>query len=200
MRSRPHQHGHGLFWPVFQGAGNPIGHGIRFGRFRLGTAVFALSQEGNHFHRWFPPRHVSPAPVMGASLMSFGSAESHGAGLHVLLLRKDRVKRAIHPIHQRGAGTEVDRERDRFEAQRAHPLPAHPQEQAHFRLTEAVDGLHGVSHQKQGPGAISGPTGDNAGEKLVLAPRGILKFVHEQMAQAIIREGSLCRVSSPQGV
>ena len=63
---------------------------------------------------------------------------------------------------------------------------AHTNEQAHVGFAKAVDGLHGVAHQKQGFVALRFPACGEALNQADLGGAGVLEFVDQQMADAVV--------------
>ena len=90
-------------------------------------------------------------------------------------------------MHDAALGAEIHLERERRQAHLADAFVPRPEEQAHLRLAEAVDGLHRVAHHEHRAPVAFLPAGGEALEQLELAERGVLEFVHQQMADAVVQ-------------
>src|SRR5580698_5952111 len=55
-------------------------------------------------------------------------------------------------------------------------------EELNFRLAKHVDGLHGIANQKDGAVFAEVPGGEQRSDESVLAARGVLELVDEEMA------------------
>jgi hypothetical protein len=67
------------------------------------------------------------------------------------------------------------------------PMPAaRAQEQADLGLAETVDRLHGVADREHAAAVACFPAGSEAGDQFVLADRGVLEFVDQQVPDAVI--------------
>ena len=109
----------------------------------------------------------------------------------VVVLGKCCLKRAVERGHQLGRGAEVRSEADDREARgsspsdNSRPSGLHAREQLGIGIAEKVDGLHGVADDEKGAAGGFGPCGDQRGDELVLAAAGVLKFIDEEMANAV---------------
>ena len=60
------------------------------------------------------------------------------------------------------------------------------QEEADFSFSETIDGLHGITDQKQRPAVFGLPLFGQSSDQLVLGLRRVLEFVYQQMLDAAI--------------
>ena len=60
-------------------------------------------------------------------------------------------------------------------------------EQADLGLAEAVDGLHGIAHGEEAVAVAGLPAGGEAAQQVELGARGVLEFVHQDVAQAVVQ-------------
>ena len=114
------------------------------------------------------------------------SGIGHGTGGDVFFCWKQLCKSIVDPIDNTLLRAEVDAKCERREAHAADAFMARTQIQTDFGLTEPIDRLHGVAHHEQRAAIVGLPTGGELGQQFMLAHRGVLKFVHQQMTNAII--------------
>ena len=103
---------------------------------------------------------------------------------------EDLGENVIHTINERRRGAEVSLELHGFESQRkfARNFKAdllHARKKFCIGVAEEVDGLHGVADDEAGAAFALGPGCNKVRQQLMLAAAGVLKFVDEQVANAI---------------
>ena len=101
--------------------------------------------------------------------------------------RQHLGKGVVDPVHDAPGGPKVHLQAQWLQGQVPHPLFPGPQEQAHLRLAETVDGLHGIAHQEQAAPIPRLPARGQIQKQLVLVARGVLKLIHQQMVNAIVQ-------------
>ena len=109
-----------------------------------------------------------------------------GAGRDVLGAREDGAELVVHPVDDLRPGAEVARQPLRLQRQLAHASIATANEQTDVCLTEAVDGLHGIAHQKQAAAIVRAPSAGELFQQVQLTPVGVLVLVHQDVADAVV--------------
>ncbi|VGO06922.1 hypothetical protein AMB3_3154 [plant metagenome] len=101
---------------------------------------------------------------------------------HGVICRRQHLREdVVDPSHHARLRTEVVGQGQEGGTQGAQALVAHMQEQAHFRLAEAVDRLHGVAHQEERAAIAVLPAGRERADQVDLRLAGVLELVDEQM-------------------
>ena len=130
--------------------------------------------------------HLDRGP--GERRMHRGAARvRHRARRGVLARRHHRTERTVDPVDNPGLRTEVGGEANRLERNRADP-PARPgaEELPDLGLAKAVNRLHRVADREQRPAVAPLPAGGEARNELVLADRGVLELVHQDVPHLVV--------------
>ena len=125
--------------------------------------------------------------------MCIGPVIAHGAGLGVVPSAHDSLELLVEPIHQRRRGAEVDGQLQRPQAHGVDARILGLLEQAHIGVAEAVDGLHGVADGEDAGVLLAGPALDQQLQQLELGAGGVLKFVDQDVADAVVQGQSQFR-------
>ena len=164
-------------------------------RFSLGagTARTASHGLGHEFavqvHARVLPGHEMRASLRGIVACGQRLSECDAAAV---IDGEDLGKHLVDAIDQLRRGAEVSLELHGFESQRkfARNFKAdlfHARKKFCIGIAEKVDGLHGVADDEAGAAFALGPGCDKVREQLMLAAAGVLKFVDEQVANAVGR-------------
>ncbi len=106
---------------------------------------------------------------------------------HIVLGRHTLGKAGVDPGHQPGVAAEVAMQGQGLKGHAANTARPHPQEQRHVRIAEAVDGLHGIPHQKQGAAILRLPARREGFQQMQLGVGRVLKLVHQDVLNAPIQ-------------
>lgn len=99
----------------------------------------------------------------------------------------DVGKALVDPVHNFFLGSEVDRQSERKQADHPQPVALCLDKQSHFRFPKPVNGLHGVAHGKKRPAVPRLPAGGQPFKQLILGKTRVLKFIYQDMTDAIIQ-------------
>ena len=111
----------------------------------------------------------------------------YGAGSHIIFRRENGFKAGINPANQRVGGAKITAELKRRQAHRPNALVFRPEKEPHFCLPEAIDGLHGIAHDKQGLAFLRQPALYQFCQQLKLMDGGILEFIHQHVMNGMIK-------------
>ncbi len=123
----------------------------------------------------------------GVVSSSSGNAGGVGYGprLDVVHRWKNRGEGLIRPFDEGLRGSKVDVKRQRLQPDGSDAVLAGFQKQADIGLPETVDGLHRIADQEQSAAIGGFPSGGQLFEQLELGEGGVLKFVHQDVLDAI---------------
>ena len=127
------------------------------------------------------------ADVVAVGLARHRGVQANRAAHRVGRVGKDLRKAGVDPVDHRRVRAVVEREAASRRPQRAHAVRLHAQEQAHIGLAEPVNGLHRVADQKQGAAVAVLPAGGQPLEQAHLGRAGVLEFVDQQVADAVVQ-------------
>jgi hypothetical protein len=155
----------------------------------LGIGEFAASGLGNEVEM----QRISRTVTCRFFPRRFGRRKCNAAAV---IGREDLREGLIEPLNQPRRGAEIGREGNRVEEQRIvvwdfETKGFDARKKFSISVAEEVDGLHGVADHEAGAARPFWPSGDEAGEQLVLAAAGVLKLVDQQVAD-FVGDGESC--------
>ena len=130
---------------------------------------------------------LDPGGFRGRARGRFAGRIGHRAHVRIAAGRKDLREYLVEPADKHGCRTEVDSQFQQFRPQLFQPQLANPQVTAHVGFAEPVDGLHGISHHEYRASVPVLPLADHLLQQVQLGAGGILKLVHQDVAQPRIQ-------------